>query len=60
MNRFICSLKEAEWDMATNSLHVYNPVESFGDYATATTREELLAVHNNASKFISLIPEQDS
>lgn len=60
MNQYICSLKEAEWDMATNSLHVYNPVESFGDYATATTREELLAVHNDASKFISLVPEQDS
>lgn len=60
MNHYICSLKEAEWDMATNSLHLYNPVESFGDYATATTREELLAVHNNASKFISLVPEQDS
>ncbi len=60
MNRFVCSLKEAEWDMTTNSLHLYNPVESFGDYATATTHEELLAVHNNASKFISLVPEQDS
>ena len=60
MNRFICSLKEAEWDMASNSLHLYNPVESFGDYATATTREELLAVHSNAAKFISLVPEQDS
>ena len=60
MNRFICSLKEAEWDMATNNLHLYNPVESFGDYATATTHEELLAVHNKASKFISLVPEQDS
>ena len=60
MNQYVCSLKEAEWDMATNSLHVYNPVESFGDYATATTHEELLAVHNNASKFISLVPEQDS
>lgn len=60
MNHFICSLKEAEWDMAANSLHVYNPVESFGDYASATTREELLAVHNNASKFVSLVPEQDS
>jgi len=60
MNQYICSLKEAEWDMATNSLHVYNPVETFGDYATATTHEELLAVHNDASKFISLIPEQDS
>lgn len=60
MNQFICSLKEAEWDMATNSLHLYNPVETFGDYATATTHEELLAVHNNASKFISLVPEQDS
>lgn len=60
MNRFICSLKEAEWDMATNSLHVYNPVETFGDYATATTREELLAIHNNASKFVSLVPEHDS
>ena len=60
MNQFICSLKEAEWDMATNSLHLYNPVETFGDYATATTKEELLAVHNNASKFISLVPEHDS
>ena len=60
MNQYICSLKEAEWDMATNSLHLYNPVESFGDYATAITHEELLAVHNNASKFISLVPEQDS
>lgn len=60
MNQYICSLKEAEWDMATNSLHLFNPVESFGDYATATTKEELLAVHNNASKFISLVPDQDS
>ena len=60
MNHYICSLKEAEWDMATNQLHVYNPVESFGDYATATTHEELLAIHNDASKFISLVPEQDS
>ena len=60
MNHFICSLKEAEWDMATNSLHLFNPVETFGDYATATTHEELLAIHNNASKFISLVPEQDS
>ena len=60
MNHYICSLKEAEWDMAANSLHLYNPVESFGDYATATTHEELLAIHNNASKFISLVPEQDS
>ena len=60
MNHFICSLKEAEWDMPTNSLHLYNSEESFGDYATATTREELLAVHSNASKFISLVPEQDS
>lgn len=60
MNRFVCSLKEAEWDMATNSLHVYNPVETFGAYATATTHQELLAVHNDASKFISLVPEQDS
>ncbi len=60
MNQYVCSLKEAEWDMATNSLHLYNPVESFGAYATATTHEELLAVHNNASKFISLVPGQDS
>ena len=60
MNQYICSLKEAEWDMATNSLHLYNPVESFGTYATATTHEELLAVHNKGSKFISLVPEQDS
>ena len=60
MNQYICSLKEAEWDMATNSLHVYNPVESFGDYATATTYEELLAIHNDASKFISMVPDQDS
>ena len=60
MNRFICSLKEAEWDMAANSLHLYNPVESFGSYATATTYDELLDIHSNASKFISLVPEQDS
>ena len=60
MNRFVCSLKEAEWDMASNSLHLFNPVESFGAYATATTHEELLAIHSNASKFISLVPEQDS
>ena len=60
MNQYVCSLKEAQWDMPTNSLHLYNPVESFGDYATATTHEELLAVHNNASKFISLVPGQDS
>ena len=60
MNQYVCSLKEAEWDMATNQLHVYNPVESFGDYATATTHEELLAIHSDASKFISLVPEQDS
>ena len=60
MNQYICSLKEAEWDMATNNLHLYNPVETFGDYATATTHEELLAIHNNASKFISLVPDQDS
>lgn len=60
MNQYVCSLKEAEWDMATNNLHLFNPVESFGDYATATTHDELLAIHNNASKFISLVPEQDS
>ena len=60
MNQYVCSLKEAEWDMATNSLHLYNPVESFGDYASATTHEELLAIHSNAAKFISLVPEQDS
>lgn len=60
MNQYICSLKEAEWDMATNNLHLYNPAESFGGYATATTHEELLAVHDNASKFISLVPGQDS
>ncbi len=60
MNQYVCTLKEAEWDMATNSLHLYNPVESFGDYANATTREELLAIHSNAAKFISLVPEQDS
>ena len=60
MNQYVCSLKEAEWDMASNSLHLHNPVESFGAYATATTREELLAIHNNASKFISLVPDQDS
>lgn len=60
MNQYVCSLKEAEWDMATNSLHLFNPVESFGDYATATTYEELLAVNNNASKFVSLVPGQDS
>ena len=60
MNQYICSLKEAEWDMASNSLHLYNPVEWFGDYANATTHDELLAIHNDAAKFISLVPEQDS
>jgi len=60
MNQYICSLKEAEWDMASNSLHLFNPVESFGDYANATTHEELLAIHSDAAKFISLVPEQDS
>lgn len=60
MNQFVCSLHEAEWDMTTNMLRVYNPEETFGDYATATTHEELLAIHNNASKFISLVPEHDS
>lgn len=60
MNQFVCSLHEAEWDMATNMLRVYNPVETFGDYATATSHEALLAIHNNASKFISLVPEHDS
>ena len=60
MNQYICSLKEAEWDMTTNNLHVYNPVESFGEYANATTHEELLAIHSNACKFISLVPGQDS
>ena len=60
MNQYVCSLKEAEWDMATNSLHLYNPVESFGAYANATSHEELLAIHSNAAKFISLVPEQDS
>ncbi len=60
MNQFVCSLHEAEWDMASNMLRVYNPVETFGEYATATTHEELLAIHNNASKFISLVPEHDS
>ena len=60
MNQYICSLREAEWDMATNSLHVFNPVSTFGDYATATSRDELLNIHSNAAKFISLVPEQDS
>lgn len=60
MNQFVCSLHEAEWDMTTNMLRVYNPEETFGDYATATTHEELLAIHNDASKFISLVPEHDS
>ena len=60
MNQYVCTLKEAEWDMSTNSLLLYNPVESFGDYANATTHEELLAIHSNAAKFISLVPEQDS
>ena len=60
MNQYVCTLKEAEWDMSTNSLHLFNPVESFGDYANATTHEELLDIHSNAAKFISLVPEQDS
>jgi len=60
MNQFVCSLKEAEWDMATNNLHLYNPEESFREYASATTHDELLAIHSDASKFISLVPEHDS
>ena len=60
MNKFVCTLKEAEWDMATNSLHVYNPVDGNDAYSKANTHDELLAVHDNASKFISMIPEQDS
>lgn len=60
MNQFVCTLKEAEWDMTTNNLHVYNPVDGNDAYSQANTHEELLAVHDNASKFISMIPEQDS
>lgn len=60
MNQFVCTLKEAEWDMTTNNLHVYNPVDGNDAYSQANTHEELLAVHDNDSKFISMIPEQDS
>ena len=60
MNHFVCTLREAEWDMASNQLHVYNPVDGNDQYSKATTHEELLAVRDNASKFISLVPEHDS
>lgn len=60
MNRFVCTLKEAEWDMASNNLHVYNPVSGNDAYNLAVSKEDLLKVHDNASKFISLVPEQDS
>ncbi len=60
LNQYVCTLKEAEWDMASNSLHVYNPVDGFGEYVNAKTHKELLGIHDYASKFISLVPEQDS
>lgn len=60
LNKFFCSLQEAEWDMVTNKIHVFSPPSSFAGYAEATTHDELLSIHNAASKFVSLLPEHDS
>lgn len=60
LNKFYCSLQEAEWDMTANTIHLFSPASSFADYASAKTHDELLAVHNAASKFVSLLPEHDS
>ena len=60
LNKFFCSLQEAEWDMVTNRIHLFSPPSSFAGYAEATTHDELLEIHNAASKFVSLLPEHDS
>ncbi|MBR6878168.1 MAG: hypothetical protein IKM95_02135 [Bacteroidales bacterium] len=60
LNKFYCSLQEAEWDMTANTIHLFSPPSSFAGYAEATTHDELLAIHNAASKFVSLLPEHDS
>lgn len=60
LNKFFCSLQEAEWDMETNKIHLFSPPSSFAGYAEATTHDELLSIHNAASKFVSLLPEHDS
>lgn len=60
LNKFFCSLQEAEWDMTSNAIHLFSPPSSFAGYAEANTHDELLAIHNAASKFVSLLPEHDS
>lgn len=60
LNKFFCSLHEAEWDMTANTIHLYSPASSFAGYASAKTHEELLSIHNADSKFVSLLPEHDS
>ena len=60
LNKFFCSLQEAEWDMTANTIHLFSPPSSFEGYAEATSHDELLAIHNAASKFVSLLPEHDS
>ncbi|MBR4390812.1 MAG: hypothetical protein IKT08_01745 [Bacteroidales bacterium] len=60
LNKFYCSLQEAEWDMDANTIHLFSPSSSFADYAAATTHDELLSIHNAASKFVSMLPEHDS
>lgn len=59
-NQYLCTLKEAEWDMRSNNIHVYSSGGSFDAYAKAKTMNELLAVKSGASKFISSHSEQDS
>ncbi len=59
-NQYLCTLKEAEWDMQSNNIHVYSSGGAFDAYTNAKTMEELLAVRSGASKFISSHPEQDS
>lgn len=60
LNKFFCSLHEAEWDMTTNSIHLFSPASSFAGYAEAKSYDELLGIHNADSKFVSMLPEHDS
>ena len=43
LNRFNCSLREAEWDMASNNIHLYNPQQE------ATKFVSLLPEHDSLS-----------
>lgn len=59
-NQYICTLKEAEWDMNDNSIRVFSSSDNFSDYAKASSFDELLSLQSSGSKFISTHPEQDS